>query len=87
MTTQNQNQMLPLTSKELDYIVDCISNESMLAKHAAATAASAQDKMVQQALMGFVQRHEQHLNELVGALEAHKGIARLSRSKELARVW
>lgn len=67
--------MQPLTSKELDYIVDCISNESMLAKHCAATAASTQNKSLQQALMSFVQRHEQHLNELVGSLEAHKGMA------------
>ncbi|MGG3281973.1 hypothetical protein [Paenibacillus solani] len=73
MTTNHQIQ--PLTSKELDYIVDCISNESMLAKHCAAAAAASQNHALQQALLGFVSRHEQHLNTLVDSLQTHSSIA------------
>lgn len=71
----SNNQMQPLTSKELDYIVDCISNESSLAKHCAATAASIQNPSVQQALMGFVQKHENHMDTLIQALQSHQAIA------------
>lgn len=71
----SSNQMQPLTSKELDYIVDCISNESSLAKHCAATAASIQNPTVQQALMGFVQKHENHMDTLIQALQSHQAIA------------
>ena len=46
--TPNQ-QLQPLTSKELDYIADCISNETMLAKHCAATAPASQNPAIQQA--------------------------------------
>ncbi|WP_422657981.1 hypothetical protein ACK8P5_19870 [Paenibacillus sp. EC2-1] len=71
----SSNQMQPLTSKELDYIVDCISNESSLAKHCAATAASIQNPSVQQALMGFMQKHENHMDTLIQALQSHQAIA------------
>ncbi|ACX67330.1 hypothetical protein MHI43_25840 [Paenibacillus sp. FSL H8-0457] len=72
--TSNQ-QLQPLTSKELDYIVDCISNETMLAKHCAATAAASQNPAIQQALLGFVKRHEQHLDMLVNSLQTHSSVA------------
>lgn len=72
--TPNQ-QLQPLTSKELDYIADCISNETMLAKHCAATAAASQNSAIQQALLGFVSRHEQHLDTLVNSLQSHIQVA------------
>ncbi|GAB6926810.1 hypothetical protein JCM10914A_07930 [Paenibacillus sp. JCM 10914] len=69
------HQLEPLSSKELDYIMDCISNETMLAKHCAATAAATQNPAIQQALLGFVNRHEQHLDMLVNSLQAHSSVA------------
>lgn len=71
----SNNQMQPLTSKELDYIVDCISNESSLAKHCAATAASIQNPSVQQALLGFMHKHENHMDTLIQTLQSHQSIA------------
>lgn len=71
----SNNQLQPLTSKELDYIVDCISNESSLAKHCAATAASIQNPSVQQAVLGFMHKHESHMDTLVQSLQSHQGVA------------
>ena len=71
----SNQQMKPLTSKELDYIVDCVSNESALAKHCAAAAASIQNPSVQQALLGFMQKHESHMDMLVQSLQSHQNIA------------
>ncbi len=71
----SNHQMEPLTFKELDYIADCLSNEAMLAKHCAATAAASKNPAIQQALMGFASRHEQHMDTLVNSLQAHSGIA------------
>ncbi|NMO96059.1 hypothetical protein [Paenibacillus lemnae] len=72
------SQMQPLTSKELDYIVDCISNESSLAKHCAATAASVSNPAVQQALIGFMHKHEHHMDTLVQSLQSHQNLAQPS---------
>lgn len=69
------HELQPLTSKELNYIADCISNEAMLAKHCAATAAASQKTAVRQALLGFVGRHEQHLNTLADSLQKHSNFA------------
>ncbi|WP_106766608.1 hypothetical protein [Paenibacillus faecalis] len=71
----SNNQLKPLTSKELDYIVDCISNESLLAKYCAAAAASAQNPAVQQAMMGFMNKHEKHMDTLIQTLQSHQNIA------------
>lgn len=73
--TPSSQQLQPLTSKELDYITDCLSNENSLAKHCAAAAASIQKPAVQQALMGFVSRHEGHIGTLLQSLESHQAIA------------
>ncbi|WP_054955938.1 hypothetical protein [Paenibacillus dakarensis] len=71
----SNNQMQPLTSKELDYIVDCISNESTLAKYCAATAATTQSPSVQQALLGFMRKHETHMDTLIQSLQNHQNLA------------
>ncbi|SMF75070.1 hypothetical protein SAMN05661091_1143 [Paenibacillus uliginis N3/975] len=74
-TMPSNNQLKPLTSKELDYIVDCISNESSLAKHCAATAASIQNPTVQQTIMGLLHKHENHMDTLIQTLQSHQSVA------------
>ncbi|MNW29840.1 hypothetical protein D3C74_67050 [compost metagenome] len=68
-------QMQPLTSKELEYIMDSISNEELLLKQCTATAASSQQPAIQQACMQFARTHEQHLNMLIQALHQHQQLA------------
>ncbi|MCC3381720.1 hypothetical protein ACFQ5D_02245 [Paenibacillus farraposensis] len=67
--------MQPLTGKELEYIVDSISNEELLLKQCAATAASIQQPAIQQACLQFARTHEHHLNLLFNALQQHQQLA------------
>ncbi|WP_440118067.1 hypothetical protein [Paenibacillus sp. QZ-Y1] len=69
------NQMQPLSPKELNYIADSISNEELLLKQCAATASITHNPQIQQALNQYVRSHEQHLNTLVNALQHHQSIA------------
>lgn len=70
-----QGTMKPLTAKELEYIVDSISNEDLLMKQCAATAASCADNTVRQSLVPMVGEHQQHINTLLDALKQHAQIA------------
>jgi hypothetical protein len=67
--------MQPLTGKELEYIVDSISNEELLLKQCAATAASIQQPAIQQTCLQFARTHEHHLNMLLNALQQHQQLA------------
>ncbi|MEC0180578.1 hypothetical protein P4H61_03590 [Paenibacillus peoriae] len=67
--------MQPLTGKELEYIVDSISNEELLLKQCAASAASIQRPAIQQACLQFARTHEHHLNLLSNALQQHQQLA------------
>ncbi|MDO7907398.1 hypothetical protein Q5741_13375 [Paenibacillus sp. JX-17] len=69
------NTMQPLTAKELEYIVDSISNEELLIKQCAATASCTQNPSVQQHLQRYIRTHEEHLNALIGALDHHRHLA------------
>ncbi|ADO55476.1 hypothetical protein ACYCS5_22350 [Paenibacillus sp. SEL3] len=67
--------MQPLSGKELEYIVDSISNEELLLKQCAATAASIQHPAIQQACLQLARTHEHHLNLLSNALQQHQQLA------------
>ncbi|ALP35462.1 hypothetical protein ASL14_04020 [Paenibacillus sp. IHB B 3084] len=67
--------MQPLTGKELEYIADSISNEKLLLKQCAATAASVQQPAIQQACLQLARTHEHHLNLLSNALQQHQQLA------------
>lgn len=67
--------MQPLTGKELEYIVDSISNEELLLKQCAATAASIQQPAIQQTCLQLARTHEHHLNMLFNALQQHQQLA------------
>ncbi|AJS59675.1 hypothetical protein [Paenibacillus sp. IHBB 10380] len=68
-------QMQPLTNKELDYIMDSISNEDMLIKQCTVTAANSQNQNVQQACRSYIQSMEHHLDTLVQTLQQHQQVA------------
>ncbi|BFH15798.1 hypothetical protein WJ0W_003388 [Paenibacillus melissococcoides] len=72
---QSQLSMKPLSAKELEYIVDSISNEDLLIKQCAATAASTNHPAIQQTLSQMASAHQQHLNVLVQSLQQHAQIA------------
>lgn len=67
--------MKPLSGKELEYIVDCISNEDLLLKQAAATAASQVHQEVNHLLNSFIQTHQQHIHTLTNAISQHANMA------------
>lgn len=71
----NKHQMQPLTSKELDYISDCISNEDMQIKLCSTVASSTQNAAIRSACQQYVQTHEQHMQTLTDCLRQHEQLA------------
>lgn len=69
------NQLQPLSSKELEYIVDSISNEELLIKQTAATSANSTNPVIQQACEGYIRSFEQHLETLIQTLRQHQNLA------------
>lgn len=67
--------MQPLTTKELAYISDSITNENLLIKQCAATAATTQNTIIQQACLTYIRNLDSHLDQLVQSLEAHQQLA------------
>ncbi|WP_270169613.1 hypothetical protein [Paenibacillus sp. SYP-B4298] len=67
--------MQPLTAKEVEYIVDSISNEDLLMKQCAAAAATASHPALRQICTQFVQIHEQHCHTLMQSLSNHQSLA------------
>lgn len=67
--------MQPLTAKELEYIVDSMSNEELLLKQCAAAGAAAMNQAVKQFCQTELKAHEQHLNSLMNLLQQHQASA------------
>ncbi|MBJ6363861.1 hypothetical protein ACFOQM_21785 [Paenibacillus sp. GCM10012307] len=67
--------MQPLTGKEVEYIVDSISNEDLLIKQNAVAATTATNPAIRQICQQFQQVHEQNYNTLLNALNAHLPLA------------
>ncbi|MCJ8013338.1 hypothetical protein MUG84_16535 [Paenibacillus sp. KQZ6P-2] len=68
-------QMQAVTAKELEYIVDSISNEDLLIKQCAATAATSQNPTIQNACQQYIRSMDHHLEMLVQALQQHQSLA------------
>lgn len=67
--------MKPLTAKELEYIVDSMSNEDLLIKQCLAAAAQSTNVAVQQICGQFIAEHTQHYQALLTLLQQHTGVA------------
>ncbi|BBH24930.1 hypothetical protein Back11_62750 [Paenibacillus baekrokdamisoli] len=68
-------QMQPMTAKELEYIVDSISNEDLLIKQCAVTAVSANSAPLKQICGQMIQTHQQHMQTLLQSLQQHQQLA------------
>lgn len=67
--------MQPLTSKEMEYIVDSMSNEDLLMKQCVATMSQTQNPAVKNMCHQLINTHQQHYNELLQSLQQHARIA------------
>lgn len=63
--------MQPLTAKELEYIVDSMSNEDLLIKQCIAAVSQAVNPQAQQLCSQLVDRHMQHYVHLMQVLQQH----------------
>lgn len=64
-----------LTGKELEYLVDSLSNEDLLIKQNAVMAASASNQALKQIGMQMIQTHQQHTQMLLHAIGQHQQLA------------
>ncbi|MBD2848443.1 hypothetical protein IDH44_24945 [Paenibacillus sp. IB182496] len=67
--------MQPVTGKELEYVVDSMSNEDLLMKQCAVAAVSATNPALRAMCASMQQVHEQHYQALVSKLEQHQQMA------------
>jgi hypothetical protein len=65
----------PLTSKEVEYIVDSMSNEDLLIKQAIVSLSHSQTPAVQQLFQQLSQQHQQHYQQLLTSLQQHASLA------------
>jgi hypothetical protein len=57
------------TAKELEYIVDSMSNEELLLKQCAAVASITTNAAIRNQCLSQLQTHEQHLHTLMNVLQ------------------
>ncbi|RXZ80092.1 hypothetical protein EBB07_20345 [Paenibacillaceae bacterium] len=67
--------MQPMTAKEMEYIVDSISNEDLLIKQFAVLAATAQHPELKQLCTQVQNTTDQHIHALMNALTQHQKMA------------
>lgn len=67
--------MQPMTAKELEYVVDSMSNEDLLIKQCTAVATAAKTPALRSLCAQMVQTHQQHYDSLLHALSHHQQIA------------
>ncbi|WLR51747.1 hypothetical protein LC040_02255 [Bacillus tianshenii] len=66
---------LPLTTKEMEYIVDSMSNEDLLIKQTIVAFTHSQTPAVQQLCQQLSEQHQQHYQQLLTTLQNHASIA------------
>ena len=67
--------MQPLTAKEMEYIVDSISNEDLLLKQYIAVASQTQNNDIRNLCLNMIQRHQHRFQTLRQSLEQHLNVA------------
>lgn len=67
--------MLPMTAKELEYVVDSMSNEDLLMKQCVAVATAAGNPALRNLCAQMVQTHQQHYDTLLHAIQYHQQLA------------
>ena len=67
--------MQPISAKELEYLVDSMSNEDLLMKQCAVTAATASNQMLREQCLQLQHMHQQHYDALLHTLQQHQQMA------------
>ncbi|MFD7523692.1 hypothetical protein [Paenibacillus chitinolyticus] len=67
--------MQSITSKELDYLADSLTNEDLLVKQAANAITHAQNPAIRQIAEHLIQSHQQHYAQILSALQQHAQVA------------
>jgi hypothetical protein len=67
--------MEPLTAKELEYIVDAMSNEDLMIKQSTAVAAQTQNQQVYNMATNMIGRHQERHQFLMNLLQQHAPMA------------
>ncbi len=67
--------MQPMTNKELEYIVDSMSNEDLLTRQCAAVVAIATHPEIKSCCQSMLQMHQDNYKTLMASLEQHQAIA------------
>ena len=67
--------MQPMTNKELEYLIDSMSNEDMLMKSSAAAAAASTKPELKQCFEQMTNMHQTNYNTLLQALQQHQSVA------------
>jgi len=67
--------MQPMTNKELEYIVDSMSNEDLLTHQCAALVAAATHPELKSCCQSMLQTHQDNYNTLMSSLEQHEPFA------------
>lgn len=67
--------MMPMTAKELEYVVDSMSNEDLLMKQCAAVVMAATTPAMRDCCTQMIQMHQQHYDSLMHAISHHQQLA------------
>ncbi len=67
--------MNAMTAKELEYVVDSMSNEDLLMKQCTVTAAGTSQTALQNLCTQMVKTHQEHYNRLLQCIEQHQQYA------------
>jgi 23S rRNA maturation mini-RNase III len=70
-----QQQMQQLSHKELGYMADSLTNESLMIKECLTLAQQSQDPAIHQLGTELADRHMQHYTHLISVLEQHQQMA------------
>lgn len=63
--------MMDLTTKELEYVLDSLSNEDLLTKGSAVTSAVAQNDALRHICEQMANTHREHYQSLLQLLQQH----------------
>ncbi|WP_338552340.1 hypothetical protein [Paenibacillus sp. KS-LC4] len=65
----------PMTAKELEYIVDSMSNEDLLIKQCTAVSVGASNQQLRHVCSQMLNTHQQHYQTLMHTLQQHQSMA------------
>ena len=67
--------MQPMSSKELEYVIDSISNEDLLLRQTAAVVTLSTHPALKSCCESMVKTHQDNYNILMKSIEQHQAVA------------